>query len=80
MYVILNHLYRYFMSWSIPIKNVWRSSLALILLHSVYMQTIVNAVVHFSVQKISKILFIFCLISVDKKKIWDRNIDDWNVD
>ena len=45
-----------------------------------YMQTIVNAVVHFSVQKISKILFIFCLISVDKKKIWDRNIDDWNVD
>ena len=32
-----------------------------------YMQTIVNAVVHFSVQKnISKILFIFCLISDDK--------------
>ena len=31
------------------------------------MQTIVNAVVHFSVQKnISKILFIFCLISDDK--------------
>ena len=24
MYVILNHLYRYFKSWSIPIKNVWR--------------------------------------------------------
>ena len=66
MYVILNHLYRYFMSWSIPIKKSEEFSFNLITMY-LYMQTIVNAVVHFSVQKnISKILFIFCLISDDK--------------